>query len=57
MGYLHNLRLQLGQNNVHVEHVFREFNASADALANVALDSDRANNGPTGIIVDRGWNV
>ena len=40
---------------VRVEHVYREYNAIADGLANEAIDS--YNGIGDGIVVDNGWTM
>ena len=51
--YLGLLRARLGHARVRVDHVFREYNASADSLANEALDATQR--GSSCIVVNRGW--
>ena len=39
-----------------LEHIYREFNADADALANEALDASPAQRQPDGSAVSENWN-
>ena len=49
------LKRRLGDGNLRFEHVYREFNASADAVANEALDNYDAALHATNVAVNRGW--
>ena len=51
------LQERLGLEHVCIEHVYREYNASADALANEALDNGPSAFSASSIIVDRGWSA
>ena len=54
-----NDELKLQQEEVEaaqVQHVYREFNASADALANEAIDRFDPRTHVGGIVVDRQWS-
>ena len=45
----------MGADHVAVEHVYREFNALADALANDAIDSRTRGPLNQGLIIDENW--
>eukprot|EP00973_Karenia_brevis_P088414 12260109-Karenia_brevis.AAC.1 len=51
------LRARPHVRNILVEHVFREFNADADGLANLALDSDSVADHADGVVLDYGWHM
>ena len=48
------LKRRLGVDSFLIEHVYREFNASADALANEALDTSDPARHSTNVVVNRG---
>ena len=50
------LRERLGAANVQVEHVYREYNAGADSLANVAIDNYDRPSHSNGVVVNENWN-
>ena len=52
---LKELRSRHGHDCVKVEHVYREFNASADALANEVLNEYNPRQHANGVVVNRAW--
>ncbi len=55
MQMLRDLRRLNPTGTVDVEHVYREFNASADGTANEAIDSYVPQRHPDRIVIDEGW--
>jgi len=55
MRTVNHLKRRLGSESLRIEHVYREFNASADALANEALDNYDPSRHATNVVVNRGW--
>ena len=53
--YLQILQRRLGPEAVIIQHVYREFNASADALANAAIDHVNAIGHTVAVAINRNW--
>ena len=53
--FVEKLRSRHGHDCVKVEHVYREFNASADALANEVLNEYNPRQHANGVVVNRAW--
>ena len=49
------LKRALGPENVRIDHVYREFNAGADSLANIAIDNFVPGTG-SAIVVNENWS-
>jgi ribonuclease HI len=54
---LQTLRNRPSVNNVIITHVYRDYNAEADALANQAIDGYSAARFPNGCVIDDNWTV
>ena len=54
---LHTLRNRPSVNNVIITHVYRDYSAEADALANQAIDEYSAARFPNRCVIDDNWTV
>ena len=50
---IRDLKALLGYANVRIEHVYREFNAGADGLANYAIDDY---DGSSPVVISENWS-
>ena len=55
VGLIGDIKAMLGTEDIIVEHVYREYKAGADSLANVAIDNYNPGAHVNGVVVNENW--